>query len=126
MNIIGTQNANAATPFGAAKPFGQPTTGLFATPAPVAGTNFGQNTAQFSGGGNFGQTAPATSQSTLFAAPGNTGTTNMFGSLTSSAPNTGFGVFGAGTTNAASGKCCCYEFNFDLKGMFSFKHLRMI
>lgn len=98
----GASAANTATPFGAAKPFGQPTTGLFGSTAPPGGTNFGTNTTTFNSGGGFGTTAPVTSQPSLFGAQGQTGG-SLFGGLTSSAPNTGFGGFGS-TTNTASGK----------------------
>lgn len=100
--IAGTATTNSTTPFGAAKPFGQPTTGLFGATAPAAtGSTFGQPTTSF-GAGGFGATAaPATSQpASLFGAPASTG--SMFG-LTSSAPNTGFGGFG-NPTNTAAGK----------------------
>lgn len=98
--FLGSPPANTtAQQFGAAKPFGQPTTGLFGATAPApAGGTFGASTTF--GGGGFG--APATSQpSTLFGQPANTGST-LFGGLASSAPNTGFGAFGS-TTNTAPG-----------------------
>lgn len=63
---------------------------------------FGSGTTSF-GGGGFGSATPATSQpGSLFGAPANTGGA-LFGGLTSSAPNTGFGGFGS-TTNTAAGK----------------------
>lgn len=99
MCLIGTSTANTTnTPFGAAKPFGQPT--LFGPTAPAAtGNTFGTPTQSF--GAGFGAT-PATSQpSTLFGAQANPGGT-LFGNLTSSAPSTGFGGFGT-TTNTAAG-----------------------
>lgn len=98
---IGSPPANTTAPFGAAKPFGQPTTGLFGATAPAAAGNTFASAAPF-GGGGFGTPAPATSQpSTLFGQPANTGST-LFGGLASSAPNTGFGGFGS-TTNTAAG-----------------------
>lgn len=97
----GPSPANTTTPFGGAKPFGQPTTGLFGPTAPAAsGASFGTGTTSF-GTAGFGAT-PATSQSnSLFGQQANTGGT-LFGGLTSSAPSAGFGGFGT-TTNTAAG-----------------------
>lgn len=64
--------------------------------------SFGTGASTF-GGAGFGAPTPATSQpGSLFGAPTNTGGT-LFGGLTSSAPNAGFGGFG-NTTNTAAGK----------------------
>lgn len=99
--MLGANNAiNATSPFGAAKPFGQTTTGgLFGQTAPTSTTTFGQQPGAF---GGFGSTAPAvTSQpNSLFT---NTGG-SLFNGLTSSAPSTvGFGGFGTATNTAAGG-----------------------
>lgn len=98
---FGTTNNTNSSPFGA-KPFGQATSGggLFGQTAPAssAGTTFGQS----SGFGGFGQN-PATSQpAPLFGTNNNTGS-NFFGGLSSSAPNTGFGGFGTATNTSVGG-----------------------
>lgn len=100
-NLLGANTAiNATSPFGAAKPFGQTTTGgLFGQTAPTSTATFGQQPSAF---GGFGSTAPAaTSQpNSLFT---NTGG-SLFNGLTSSAPSTvGFGGFGTATNTAAGG-----------------------
>lgn len=100
-NILGANTAiNATSPFGAAKPFGQPTTGgLFGQTAPTSTATFGQQPTAF---GSFGNAASAaTSQpNTLFT---NTGG-SLFTGLTSAAPSTaGFGGFGTATNTATGG-----------------------
>lgn len=61
-----TSTASATTPFGVAKPFGQPSTGLFGTTAPVSqAPPFGATAAPFGGGfgaTGFGQTSTASAQ----------------------------------------------------------------
>lgn len=99
MPFTGNTTINATSPFGAAKPFGQPATGgLFGQTPATSTAAFGQQQSAFGGFGN--TAAPTTSQpNSLFT---NTGG-SLFTGLASSAPSTGFGGFGTTTNTAAGG-----------------------